>query len=83
MASQAYKDRLQRAVDVLPDDKAIQVVELAERLCGQPPGQRRRRVRLGTLRGQIKILPSFFDPLPDDILDAFEGRRPMPNQAEK
>jgi prevent-host-death family protein len=30
--------------------------------------------RLGGLRGKIKIPEDFDSPLPDDILDAFEGR---------
>ncbi len=30
--------------------------------------------RLGGLRGKIKIPEDFDAPLPDDILDAFEGR---------
>jgi hypothetical protein len=74
MASQEYKDRIQKAVEDLPDDKAAKVAKFAERLCGRQAGPRRRRVRLGTYRGKIRIDPSFFDPLPDDMLDAFEGR---------
>ena len=34
----------------------------------------KRKRRLGVGKGLIKILPSFFEPLPDEILDAFEGR---------
>jgi prevent-host-death family protein len=30
--------------------------------------------KLGTAAGVLTIPPSFFDPLPDDLLDAFEGR---------
>ncbi len=30
--------------------------------------------RFGLMKGQIKIAPDFDDPLPDDILAAFEGR---------
>ena len=29
---------------------------------------------LGLAKGKVKIHPSFFDPLPDDIIAAFEGR---------
>jgi antitoxin (DNA-binding transcriptional repressor) of toxin-antitoxin stability system len=29
---------------------------------------------LGLARGMGQLLPSFFDPLPADILDAFEGK---------
>ncbi|MCC7483935.1 MAG: type II toxin-antitoxin system prevent-host-death family antitoxin [Burkholderiales bacterium] len=29
---------------------------------------------LGLASGKVRIHPSFFDPLPDDIVAAFEGR---------
>jgi len=36
--------------------------------------QRRRSPRpVGVAKGQIHIPPEFFDPLPDDELDAWEG----------
>ncbi len=38
-----------------------------------PPGQHPRR-RLGTLAGVAVIPPNFDAPLPDDVIDAFEGR---------
>jgi antitoxin (DNA-binding transcriptional repressor) of toxin-antitoxin stability system len=28
---------------------------------------------LGTAKGQVKVPPAFFEPLPEDILRAFEG----------
>lgn len=34
---------------------------------------RRRRRPVGLARGLV-VPSSFFDPLPDDVLDAFEGR---------
>mgnify|MGYP000902042716 CR=1 FL=1 len=33
----------------------------------------RQRRPFGLARGQFTIPPSFFDPLPDDLLAAFEG----------
>ena len=30
---------------------------------------------LGLARGRFTVPPSFFEPLPDELLDAFEGRR--------
>ena len=74
MASQVYKERIRRAVKDLPDDKAARVAKFAERLGARKAGARRGRVRFGTLRGKLKIHPSFFDPLPDEVLDAFEGK---------
>ena len=34
-----------------------------------------RRKQLGLLRGKIRVSPDFDAPLPDDVLDAFEGKR--------
>lgn len=36
----------------------------------EPPARR----AFGALRGRIKLDDSFFEPLPDDELDAWEGR---------
>lgn len=38
------------------------------------PATRKRKRPLGLAKGKVKIPRSFFDPLPDDLLDAFEGR---------
>ena len=38
------------------------------------PAVRRKPRPLGLGEGTAKILPSFFDPLPDDLLDLFEGK---------
>ena len=35
-------------------------------------GQKKRPI--GLAKGQFKVLPSFFEPLPDDIIDAFDGK---------
>lgn len=43
------------------------------RLASIEPAEAPRR-RLGVLEGQITTTPDFDDPLPDDILAAFEGR---------
>ena len=37
------------------------------------PARRARRT-LGLGKGTVKIRKSFFDPLPADLLDAFEGK---------
>jgi antitoxin (DNA-binding transcriptional repressor) of toxin-antitoxin stability system len=37
------------------------------------PGKKPRPI--GLARGQFTVPPSFFEPLPDDLQDAFEGRR--------
>ncbi|SRR5579871_152158 len=38
-------------------------------------GSRKRRPPFGIARNEIVIHDSFFDPLPDDELDLFEGKR--------
>ena len=44
------------------------------RLVAYKPRARKRR-KLGLLAGKLKVPDDFDDPLPDDVLDAFEGRR--------
>jgi prevent-host-death family protein len=34
---------------------------------------KRHKSRIGFMKGKIKLAPDFDDPLPDDILEAFEG----------
>ena len=41
----------------------------------KPLGKRRTKPReLGFMKGQIQLTEAFFEPLPDELLDAFEGR---------
>jgi antitoxin (DNA-binding transcriptional repressor) of toxin-antitoxin stability system len=43
----------------------------------QPVSPQRTKPReLGFAKGQFKVTDAFFEPLPDDILAAFEGREP-------
>jgi prevent-host-death family protein len=39
-----------------------------------PIEQTKERRKLGTLAGQFHVPDDFDDPLPDNLLDAFEGR---------
>ena len=41
---------------------------------GLPKPALRGRRPLGLAKGTVTIHESFFDPLPDDLLDAFEGK---------
>ena len=34
---------------------------------------------IGLAKGQIEVLPSFFDPLPDEVIDAFYGGTVFPS----
>jgi antitoxin (DNA-binding transcriptional repressor) of toxin-antitoxin stability system len=31
---------------------------------------------IGLARGRFAVPPTFFEPLPDDLVESFEGRRP-------
>ena len=35
---------------------------------------RRKRRPIGLAKGEFTVTPAFFEPLPDDLLDAFDGR---------
>lgn len=38
------------------------------------PAARKKPRPLGLAKGTVRIPPSFFDPLPDELLDLFEGK---------
>jgi prevent-host-death family protein len=53
----------------------IVIVEVGQPLARLvPEGCRRRPRRLGTGKGRIVIHDSFYDDLPEDLLDLFEGK---------
>ena len=61
-----YLDRLERGERIVICRRNRPVAEL------RPIEAVRTTLRpIGGLEGQIKILPSFFDPLPDEIIDSF------------
>jgi antitoxin (DNA-binding transcriptional repressor) of toxin-antitoxin stability system len=39
------------------------------------PRSRTKRRPIGLAKGTFEVPPSFFEPLPDWLLDAFEGKR--------
>lgn len=38
------------------------------------PAVRKKPRPLGLAKGTVKIAPGFFEPLPDELLDLFEGK---------
>lgn len=44
------------------------------------PPERKARRPIGLCRGQFTIPESFFDPLPDDFIDAFENGPIFPDE---
>jgi antitoxin (DNA-binding transcriptional repressor) of toxin-antitoxin stability system len=71
------KARLSELLDRLREGEILVVcrrnVPVAELRRLPAPGSRRKRV-LGRARGEFTVPGSFFEPLPDSVVDAFEGR---------
>jgi len=65
----SYLARLEKGETVLVCRRNVPVAEL--RPLPRRPSKRRP---IGLARGQITVPDTFFEPLPADLLDAFEGR---------
>ena len=65
-----YVEAAQRGETVIICNRNVPVAEL--RAITRVSGRRRP---VGLAHGQFSLPASFFDPLPDDLLDAFEGTR--------
>lgn len=64
-----YLDRVEEGETLILCRRNVPIAEI------RPIRKRTRRPRTpGLFKGQIVIPPSFFDPLPDEDLDAWEGR---------
>jgi hypothetical protein len=69
------KARYARAVQAAAENEAT--VHAGARKAtprSMPIDQEKRVLRFGGLRGKIFVADDFDAPLPDDLLDAFEGR---------
>jgi prevent-host-death family protein len=71
----AAKSQLSRLLDAAVSGEEVIIAK-----AGKPmvrlvsiEGKKERR-KLGTLAGQFRVPDDFDDPLPDEVLDAFEGR---------
>ncbi len=74
-AAREYKQRVLLATDRLSDDLLAELADFAEALCARKADRTEAGEReLGPYEGRIRVLPEFFEPLPDDIQAAFEGR---------
>ncbi len=70
------KVHLSRYLDLVASGETVVIcrrnVPMAELRAIVP---RRERARpIGLARGEFQVPDAFFDPLPDELLDAFEGR---------
>ena len=69
------KTNLSRLVDRVAAGAEIVIAKAGKPLAKLVPYKADKPKRTpGLYKGQIKIAPDFDAPLPDDILDAFEGK---------
>lgn len=70
------KTQLSKLLDLAASGEEIVITRNGRPVARLVPAQRRRTPRkLGTLRGKIQVADDFDAPLPDDMLDQFEGGR--------
>jgi antitoxin (DNA-binding transcriptional repressor) of toxin-antitoxin stability system len=65
-----YLDRLAKGETIVLCKRNTPVAEIRPL-----PEARKTKRPIGLARTTLKIPRKFFDPLPDDLLDAFEGKR--------
>ena len=71
----AAKSQLSRLLDAAVAGEEVIIAKAGKPIARLVPiEQKKERRKLGTLAGQFHVPDDFDDPLPDDILDAFEGR---------
>ena len=63
-----YLDELAKGEIIILCKRNIPIAEI------RPIHPQRKDLRpLGLARGEFKVTPAFFEPLPDEILDSFNG----------
>jgi antitoxin (DNA-binding transcriptional repressor) of toxin-antitoxin stability system len=66
----AYLPRLARGETIVLCRRNVPIAEI------RPLPQRSGKPRpIGLAKGLFEVPPSFFEPLPDELVDAFEGRQ--------
>ena len=70
------KTHLSRYLDRAAEGETIVICRCNEPVAELRPTTRQRREPrpLGLAKGQVRLPGSLFDPLPDDLLDRFEGK---------
>jgi prevent-host-death family protein len=71
------KTHLSRLIDAAANGEEILIARAGKpvaRLVSLQDAQARPRRRLGLLAGKLRVPADFNAPLPDDILDSFDGR---------
>jgi prevent-host-death family protein len=71
----AAKSQLSRLLDAAVSGDEVIIAKAGKPMVRLVPivGRKKRR-KLGTLAGQFHVPDDFDDPLPDEVLGAFEGR---------
>ena len=71
----AAKTQLSRLLDAATAGEEVIIARAGKPVARLVPiAEDKPRRRLGTLNGKLTVPDNFDDPLPDDILGAFEGR---------
>ena len=71
----AAKSQLSRLLDAALAGEEVIIAKAGKPIARLVPIEHKKERRnLGTLAGQFHVPDDFDDPLPDEILDAFEGR---------
>ena len=71
----AAKTQLSRLVEAAAAGEEIIIAKSGKPVARLVPlAERRGRRKLGALAGKLRVPEDFDAPLPDEVLDAFEGR---------
>ena len=71
----AAKSQLSRLLDAAAAGEEVIIAKAGKPIAKLAAiEQKKERRKLGTLAGQFRVPDDFDDPLPDEIVDAFEGR---------
>jgi prevent-host-death family protein len=71
----AAKTQLSRLLDAAAAGEEVIIARAGKPVARLVPiAEAKPRRRLGTLTGKLTVPDNFDDPLPEDIVDAFEGR---------
>lgn len=66
-----YLDRLLKGETIILCKRNVPIAEIRPL-----PRARKTKRPIGLARGQFKVPPSFFEPLPDEVLRSFDASEP-------
>jgi len=69
------KTNLSRLLDEVGEGGEIVIAKAGKPVARMIPIRTRKRRKPGALKGKIRIAKDFDAPLPDDVLDLFDGKR--------